>query len=178
MTEAVSFIDGLGSSRIDDVGWTDGGSSDRVYASAFLTQSGTPDAATRIFGDDLSASTGSWFNGDISASVDYSQGSFNLPANAVITPGNYNFGATAPALDAIDVNAGQTQRSTVDSLQITFDGLVDFDSDAFTVIQRSDSDGTATGGPKVRPFAIESRRNYGSWRSLLRFEPRMDPDKH
>jgi endonuclease/exonuclease/phosphatase family metal-dependent hydrolase/uncharacterized Zn-binding protein involved in type VI secretion len=130
---------------LDDVGWTDGGSSDRVYASAFLSQSGTPDAATRIFGNNLASSVNSWFNGDISGTVDYSQGSSNLPSNAVITPGNYNFGATAPSLDSIEINAGQAQRSTVDGLQITFEGLVDLEPDAFTVIQRSDSDGNATG---------------------------------
>ncbi|QEG23077.1 endonuclease/exonuclease/phosphatase family protein [Mariniblastus fucicola] len=133
---------------LDGIGWTDGGSSDHVYASVLLTQPGTPDAATRVFGDDLTGSTASWFNGDITSDVAYdgTNSSSNLPSGAIITPGNYNFGATAPGLTSVSVNKeGDTQRSTVDQLVLVFDGDVEFDSGAFNVIQRTDVDGTTTG---------------------------------
>ena len=131
---------------LDDVGWSDGGSSDRVFANAVLPFPQEPShAATRIFGDRAGGSASSWFNGSITGSVTYEQGSSNLPPDAVITPGDYNFGATAPTLDDIQINTGESQRSRVDQLQISFDSLVDLDSDAFTLIQRSDVDGVATG---------------------------------
>ena len=141
---------------LDEFGWTDGDSNDHVYASVTLTQNGggTPDAATRIFGDTQSNFAASWFNGDISGSVTYddSNASSNLPSGAELTPGNYNFGATAPSLNSVVVNAGEGQRSTVETLTLTFDGLVDFDADAFTVIQRSDGNGTATGTAVATSF--------------------------
>ncbi len=130
---------------LDGVGWTDGGSSDHVYVSASLAQDGNPDAATRVYGDDQSDSLSSWFNGDVAGTVTYAQGSSNLPTNAVLTPGAANFGATAPSLSSVDINNAEAQRSSINQLVLTFDGLVDFESDAFRIIQRSDGDGVATG---------------------------------
>lgn len=43
------------------------------------------------------------------------------------------------------VNSAQVQRSTVDHVVLTFGGSVDIDADAFSVIQRSDKEGSATG---------------------------------
>ncbi len=140
---------------LDGFGWTDGGGSDFVYAAASLTQgNGHPDAATRIFGDEQSDSFSSWFNGDITGTVSYQNGSANLPANAVLTPGSANFGATAPSLDSVDVNDATAQRSTVDQLTLAFDGKVDFDPGAFSVIQRSDGDGMTTGASVTTSFAV------------------------
>ena len=45
----------------------------------------------------------------------------------------------------INTNTDDSQRSAVSELALTFDGSVDFDTDAFSVIQRSDGDGVATG---------------------------------
>lgn len=84
-------------SMLDSVGWTDGDQQDHVYSSAQLSQSGTPDAASR-FPDDLrNETTDAWFNGDISGSSNsttFSQGSNNLPDGALITPGEVNFGGS------------------------------------------------------------------------------------
>ena len=140
---------------LDGFGWTDGGASDYVYVASSLVQGdGHPDAATRIFGDDQSDSFSSWFNGDITGTVTYQNGSANLPAGAVLTPGAANFGVTSPSLDSIEVNDATEQRSTVDQLVLTFDGKVDFDSGAFSVIQRSDGDAVATGASVATSFTV------------------------
>ena len=144
---------------LDGFGWTDGDNNDHVYSSAILTQDGggTPDAATRIFGDTQNSFAASWFNGDIPSDVAYSgNASANLPTGAVLTPGNYNFGATAPVLDEIQINSSGDQRSTVNQLVLTFDGLVDIDFNAFTVTQRSDGDGTATGTAVATSFTTST----------------------
>jgi V8-like Glu-specific endopeptidase len=65
--------------------------------------------------------------------------------------GSYLLNANdSPTLHDISVNDGQSQRSTVDHLVLTFSGSVDIDPDAFSLIQRSDGDGNATG------FAVAS----------------------
>jgi len=61
---------------------------------------------------------------------------------------------TVSAID-ITVNGAQVQRSTVDSIVLTFNGSVDIDPDAFTVVQRSDGDGTATGIPVATNFTCD-----------------------
>ena len=97
------------SSVFDSVGWTDGGAVDGVYSSAVLTQSGVPDAATRIFNDDRPETFDAWFNGDISGatvSTAYGGGSSNLPAGAEITPGATNFGDTGPVAGVTIVQTG------------------------------------------------------------------------
>ena len=61
---------------------------------------------------------------------------------------------TTFAVSAIDlsVNGAQVQRSTVDRVVLTFDGSVEIDSGAFSVIQRSDANGTATSTPVAVNF--------------------------
>ena len=61
------------------------------------------------------------------------------------SPGEYFSDSTAPTLDSITVNGGESQRSSVDRIVLTFSGSVDIDPDAFLVVQRSDGDGLATG---------------------------------
>ncbi len=110
----------------DSVGWLDGGSSDRVYSSASLTQSGVPDAATRITDDERAETFDVWFNGDINGSTDsttYGNGSSNLPDGAVITPGSSNFGDSGP-------NRGVTIVQSGGSTVITEGG----GSDSWTVV--------------------------------------------
>ena len=96
-------------SVLDSVGWADGGGSDRVYSPVILTQSGVPDAATRIVNDDRPEEFDAWFNGDISGSTDstvYGNGSSGLPAGAEITPGSINFGDPGPVAGVTVVQTG------------------------------------------------------------------------
>lgn len=98
---------------LDNVGWSDGGSGDRVYGGVALTQSsGTPDAATRLNTNNFSNAS-AWFNGDLFATsnnpqeilYDAARGSSNLPINpivAVLTPGEVNY--TAPPV--VTTNTG------------------------------------------------------------------------
>ncbi len=128
---------------LDSLGWSDGDSDDRVYSAAQLVQSGTPEAASRTFADDFTDSFASWFNGDIpggGSNVDYGSGSANLPAGARITPGADNVGATAPSLTSDSISLGSDQRSNISQLSVTFDGAVEFDADAFSVIRRANQD--------------------------------------
>ncbi len=93
----------------DSVGWKDNGSSDRVYSAATLSQSGTPDAATRIANDDRAETLAAWFNGDIIGSTNsttYDNGSSNIPQNAVITPGDTNFGDLNPTAGIFIAQSG------------------------------------------------------------------------
>ena len=93
---------------LDSVGWTDGGSADRVYSAAVLTQStGTPDAASRLIGNTDGNAADAWFNGDLvdlgdtgGLDVVYSatNASGNLPAGATITPGDANTVTPPPEL--------------------------------------------------------------------------------
>lgn len=87
---------------LDSVGYTDGDAGDLVYSPAVLTQTtGTPDALTRIAGNNTPSVAGSFYNGDLSGttndSITYNPmaASANLPANATITPGRGNFAPTA-----------------------------------------------------------------------------------
>jgi len=91
---------------LDGVGWTDGDSSDQVYA-ASLSQSRAPDAATRIVGDNQTESLTSWFNGAVTgeaSSVTYGSGSSNLPDGAELTPGAANFEAVDEVFALGDTN--------------------------------------------------------------------------
>ncbi len=63
----------------------------------------------------------------------------------VPSPGEYFGSSTAPTLAGLTINGGESQRSSVDRLVLTFSGSVDIDPDAFTLVQRSDGDGTPTG---------------------------------
>jgi len=138
-------LDSIALANSDD--WPNEPSPDRVYSAASLEQDGIPDAATRIYGDDLNDSSGSWFNGEVTGanSVDYGAGSSNLPAGAVLTPGAMNYGVTAPTLDNSNVYISEGQRSTINQLTLTLEGDVEFDPDAFSVVQSTDGDGNSTG---------------------------------
>lgn len=128
---------------LDSFGWSDGDTEDRVYSAARLVQSGIPEAASRTFADDFTDSFASWFNGEIpggGSNVDYGSGSSNLPAGARITPGADNVGATAPSLTSDGISLGDDQRSSISELSVTFDGAVEFDADAFSVIRRANQD--------------------------------------
>ncbi|MCP5556345.1 MAG: PEP-CTERM sorting domain-containing protein [Verrucomicrobiaceae bacterium] len=98
---------------LDSVGWTDGGSTDKNYTTAVLSQSsGTPDGAFRIFGDSTANSTSSWIAGDLvdggtpsvfdvpgDLLIDETKASSNITpgSGAALTPGSENFsGAAAP----------------------------------------------------------------------------------
>lgn len=129
---------------LDGVGWSDGdNSSDQVYSATTLTQPGTPDAASRIVGDNQSDSLTSWYNGDITGdpdSVTFGGGSSNLPDGAEITPGAANFGAIDEAFELGDANRDGavdfldiasfisilSESRHSDEADINGDGVVDF----------------------------------------------------
>lgn len=112
-------------SVFDSVGWTDGGASDHVYAGTILSQTGVPDAASRIPGNFDVNSADAWYNGDVIGSgTDRSYGnnvSSNLPDGAVITPGFDNFfpfAAEVPA-ESFAVLNGTIGSGGVPELQFT-----------------------------------------------------------
>ncbi|BAZ15815.1 5'-nucleotidase/2',3'-cyclic phosphodiesterase [Calothrix sp. NIES-4071] len=93
-----------GATIVDAVGWTDGDANDIVYGGVVLTQSsGTPDAATRFPNNTTPNSAAAWYNGDLTGttnnSVTYSStaASANLPAGAVLTPGDVNYNGVVQA---------------------------------------------------------------------------------
>lgn len=65
----------------------------------------------------------------------------------------------APTIDSITINSGQSQRSTVNHLVLTFDGSVDIDPDAFSVIQRSDGNSNPTGIAVASSFTCTKNGN-------------------
>ncbi len=111
----------LWSEIIDSVGWTDGGSSDRIYGGVELSPSnGTPDAGTRFPGVDAPSNSMAWYGGDIDGSgttrAYATQGSANMPSAAELTPGAHNFGP---------MPAGITLAQSGGTTQVTEDGTVD-----------------------------------------------------
>ena len=73
----------------------------------------------------------------------------------------------APEVTGIAINDGNSDRSSVDSLTINFNGLVDFGPDAFSVVQRSDLAG-ATGTLVNTSFT--SQVEGGNTRVTLSFD--------
>jgi len=63
--------------------------------------------------------------------------------------------ASLPSVDAVAINDGSAQRSAVDSITLTFDGLVDIEPDAILVVQRGDID-TATGTSVASSFTTST----------------------
>jgi GH35 family endo-1,4-beta-xylanase len=119
--------------------------------------------------------TGTWFepdqqtlnltasHGDVTLNADgtwdwsYSPAQTYFGETITIT-GQDSDGATSQTTFSIStfdlaVNGAQVQRSTVNSLVLTFDGSVEIDPDAFTVVQRSDATGAATGIPVAASFS-------------------------
>ena len=94
-------LEGLpaGATILDSVAWLDGGSSDRVYSPAVLSQSsGTPDAATRFPANTNANSAAAWTFGDLEGGGDsliYESGP-NVPYGTQLTPGGVN--NTAPRI--------------------------------------------------------------------------------
>ncbi len=91
-----------GSVVLDNVGWSDGDSGDKVYGGVALSQSqGTPDAATRIPGTVVS-NAAAWYNADLydvgnlpsQLLYDATRTSANMPLTPAVpymTPGSANF---------------------------------------------------------------------------------------
>ncbi len=102
---------------LDSVGWLDGSPADHVYAAASLSQrSGTPDAATRRPDNTTPNALAAWFNGDLSTNAsdpdgityDVFRASSNLPAQAVLTPGDTNYWSTARQAPLLEALTAQT----------------------------------------------------------------------
>ena len=118
-------------------------------AAATITNSGTwfePDHQTLS----LSASHGSvTLNADGTWDWSFDPGQTYFAETVTITGLDAEGGTsqTSFAMSAIDfsVNGVEAQHSTVDSVVLTFNGSVDIDSDAFSVVQRSDGEGNPTG---------------------------------
>ena len=101
-------LEGLpdGTTILDSVGWLDGGSGDRVYTPAALTQgAGTPDAATRLPGNTTANSAAAWINADLAGSAPESlacelqNGSANFPYGTMLTVGAAN--VLAPSISPL-----------------------------------------------------------------------------
>ena len=90
-----------GATLLDGVGWMDGdNANDHVLGNATLTQSsGSPDAASRLFGNTSANDASAWYNGDLLSTgndqnqrkYDTAKASSNIPRDAIITPGAPNF---------------------------------------------------------------------------------------
>src|SRR5262249_24460112 len=88
---------------LDAVGWSDGGNNDKVYGGVDLTQpTFTPDAASRLPGNNTPRSAAAWMVGDLSGAngeslaYDPRNVSTNLPAGSIMSPGIVN--KTGPTL--------------------------------------------------------------------------------
>jgi hypothetical protein len=57
-----------------------------------------------------------------------------------------------PGVGRIQINTDDSQRSTVSQVSLTFDDSVDFEADAFSIVQRSDGDGAETGDTVAASF--------------------------
>lgn len=119
---------------VDSVGWSDGGSADRVYSPAILTQgSGTLDAAVRFPGNTDANSTAAWYNGDIFATLavpdlstafevagDRLSSNFPTPpafdANGALTPGAANVPNPASSTCGNNVIEGAEQCESTDGV--------------------------------------------------------------
>ena len=107
------ILEGLpkGTTILDAVGWTGGGTNDIVYGGAVLSQrSGVPDAATRFSFDSTPRSAAAWFCGDLAGSAgdtliyDKKNVSANFPAGTPLTPGIFN--NSAPSLSPLTAISG------------------------------------------------------------------------
>ena len=110
----------------DSVAWTDGGANDQVYSSALLSQSGVPDAASRIPVNLDAESSAAWYHGDVVGELTREYGnnvSSNLPEDAVITPGSTNFFPFSGALPArgFSVPVGTIATGSESELQFSDD---------------------------------------------------------
>ena len=101
-------LEGLpGSATIlDAVAWSEGNTNDLVYGEVVLTlPSGTPDAATRVPGNDTPNSAASWLYGDLAGTngdsivYDPLRVSAGFPIGTQLTPGSQN--RTAPTISPI-----------------------------------------------------------------------------
>ncbi len=86
-----------GSTILDAVGWSDGGSGDIVYGGVNLNGlTATPDAAVRFPGNTTPRSTAAWFYGDLAGTnanslfFDGAVLSTNFPVGAILSPGFAN----------------------------------------------------------------------------------------
>jgi hypothetical protein len=136
----------------DSLGWTDAGAGDIIYSSVVLTQSsGTPDAATRFPGNTTPLSVAAWYNGDLDAAgannslnYDITKGSANIPATAVLTPGDTNVGssnanpvvtATSPAVVG---NEGTTLTNTGTWSDADAGNVVTLSASVGTIVKNAD----------------------------------------
>ena len=98
-------LEGLpyGVTILDSVGWSDGDNNDRVYTAAALAQpSGTPDAASRIGGNNNANSASAWVFGNLDGSDGFSLDYANeptVPFGTQMSPGSLN--NTAPKITGL-----------------------------------------------------------------------------
>ncbi len=119
------------SGLLDSIGWTDGGSSDRIYSSADLsTAQFTPDAATRIPTNNSTHSAAAWYYGDLASTnalnplgiiYDVAKVSSNAPMGATLTVGNTNYWSTnqVVTLDVTILTHDQSVSNTTASINVT-----------------------------------------------------------
>jgi hypothetical protein len=135
-----------GATIIDGVGVTDGGTGDIIYAAANLTigTNNTPDGMTRIRGNTAANNATAWYFADLSSgassSLAYNPAAAgpNLPAGAILTPGNPNYRVAVPLVQNVIVDDDSVQRSVVRNIRVVFDGVVTFvgpEADAFSLVR-------------------------------------------
>jgi hypothetical protein len=136
-----------GASLLDGVGWSDGGTGDKIYGTPLSLVSpatNPPGAASRAMGNTTPNSVSAWYFGKTTATTgagapaaDYNpaQSSSNLPSGAHLTPGAANFAVTAspPSItnSVFDFNTSQQK------ITLTFDQDVSasFDTGDITLTQ-------------------------------------------
>jgi hypothetical protein len=140
---------------LDSVGWTDGGAEDVVLNGVALvpaTATDAPDVAVRIRGNTAANNAAAWYYGNMSnaTTINPTGASANLPAGAIITPGNPNYRVAVPLVQSVRVNDGSAQRSRVTQLVVTFDSIVTFvgaPAAAFTLTRTGGGAVTLTAAP-------------------------------
>ncbi len=153
-------LDSIGGQVIDGAGFIDSSpQGELVYGVEFpsVFQFPAPAAATRLPNDLTPLSVPAFYYGELTFTTntelayDPQPGYNNAPTGAVLTPGGANFGApaAAPTVEAVVVNAGQTnanQRSKVTSITVRFNTVVTFAGAVDAAFGLSRIGGGAVGG--------------------------------
>lgn len=130
---------------IDSVGWNDAFASGAVYTPAEVAVVfAQPGAVTRIVGDTSDSNASSWYGGVITAPAGDTQGitydpgasTANTPTDAVLTPGDENFGAPSGGNDS-DNDGIDDQWELDNGLSVGTDnsGASNSDTDSLTDVE-------------------------------------------
>lgn len=144
-------LEGLpaGALVLDAVGWSDGGSSDRVYGPVLTQVSSNPDAATRFRHDLTRNSAAAWYCGAVwnpghndpsSTQYDPANVSTNAPGGGRLTPGTPN----APG-------SNRAPTATADRYRVDYGSQLSVGSTAGVLANDVDADGDVLAAVLVSP---------------------------